>query len=165
MHDTPQFGTRPSASAKWIYPRKQEHFNQTRFSPFFLARCLQPCANEIFSYTKARLTDQPFQTKMLLNVCSSSQWSIRATQHPHPLLPRWHQVHLTLFSSWGWADRSRIAHTRAFMAGKAGSRFHRFKLSGRFFSLRGITDGPVKSLLLHWWRDERDWSWRSVPDW
>ena len=165
MHETPQFGTRPPARAKWIHRWQQEHFNQTRISPFSLARCLQPCVNEIFHYNKARLTDQPFQTKMLLNVFSSSWWSIRATHHLHPLLPRWHQVHSALLFSWGWVDPSHIACPRAFTAGKTGSQLHPFKPSGRSFLLRGITDGPIKSLLLYCWRDERDQSWRSVPDW
>lgn len=68
-------------------------------------------------------------------------------------------------SSWGWVDPSCIACPRAFTAGKTGSQLHHFKPSGRSFSLRGVTDGPVKLLLLYWWRDERDQSWRSVPDW
>lgn len=165
MHETPQFGTRPSVREKWIHPWQQEHFNQTGISPFPLARCLQPCANEIFSYKKTRLTDQPFQTKMLLNICSSPWRSIRATHQPHPSLPRRHQLHPALLSSWGWVDPSRIACPRAFTAGRTGSQLHHFKPSGRSFSPRGVTDGPVKLLLLYWWRDERDQSWRSVPDW
>lgn len=157
MHETPRFGTRPSARAKWIHPWQQEHFNQTRISPFSLARCLQPCANEIFSYTKTRFTDQCSQTKMLLTICSSSWWNIRATCHPHPLLPRWHQVHPTCPSSWGWVDPSRSRQAR---------------LEANYTTSNPLedpsrleADGPIKWFLLYWWRGVRDWNWKSVPDW
>lgn len=144
MHETPHFGTRQSAKAKWNQPWQQEHLSQTGISSFSPKSHLQPCAKEIFGYAKARLSDQPLQTKMWLNICSSPEWSSRATHLLLPLLPRQHQAKSSSLSSWGWVDTLLTACPRAFLAGGIRSQLHYFKPSGSSFSLGRFTGCPVK---------------------
>lgn len=123
-----------------------------------LARSLQPCANENFRHTKSRLSAQPLQPKMLMNIGSSSgQTSSCIPPFPgdrrsiQPCFAPEHEWILCVLPaqeiSWqqGWKP---INH---------------FKPSAASSLLKGITDGLTKSLL--WWRDGRNQSWRSVPGW
>lgn len=63
MHETPHFGTRQSAKAKWNQPWQQEHVSQTRISSFSPKSHLQSCAKEVFSMQKPGLVTSLFRPK------------------------------------------------------------------------------------------------------